>query len=183
VCHGAAAHYLGLLASVLGRLAEAARHFEAALGMQARLRARPFLARTQYTYATMLLERGRPPVLEPAAGLLEDALRAAHELGMVRLAAEAQELAARRLRTAGGARWPHPYGLTARELEVLRLLAEGASSKAIAEQLVLSVHTVEHHLGSIYAKLGARGRMEAATLALRQGLLGAAHAQVGPRNE
>ena len=48
--------------------------------------------------------------------------------------------------------------LTKREREVLRLLAEGRSNDEIAHQLVLSVRTVEHHVASIYSKIGASGR-------------------------
>jgi ATP/maltotriose-dependent transcriptional regulator MalT len=64
-----------------------------------------------------------------------------------------------------------PAGLSARELEVLRLLAEGSSNQEIADRLVLSVSTVERHLTHIYTKIGARGRAEAATFASRHGLL------------
>ncbi|MHB8577964.1 MAG: TIR domain-containing protein [Dehalococcoidia bacterium] len=63
-----------------------------------------------------------------------------------------------------------PAGLTAREVEVLRLLAAGRTNPEIAAALVLSVKTVERHLANIYAKLGARGRVEATTYALRQDL-------------
>ena len=62
-------------------------------------------------------------------------------------------------------------GLSEREVEVLRLLASGRSNAEIAAELVLSVRTVEKHVANIYAKIGARGRADAATYALRQGLL------------
>jgi predicted ATPase/DNA-binding CsgD family transcriptional regulator len=61
-------------------------------------------------------------------------------------------------------------GLSDRELEVLRLLAGGRSNAEIASELVLSVRTVEKHVANIYAKIGARGRADAATYALRHGL-------------
>jgi DNA-binding NarL/FixJ family response regulator len=48
--------------------------------------------------------------------------------------------------------------LTRRELDVLRLLAEGRSNEEIAATLVLSVRTVESHVASIYAKIGVSGR-------------------------
>jgi DNA-binding NarL/FixJ family response regulator len=64
-----------------------------------------------------------------------------------------------------------PHGLTARELEVLRLVASGRSNREIATDLVLSVRTVEKHIASIYAKIGARGRADAATYALRHQLV------------
>jgi DNA-binding NarL/FixJ family response regulator len=68
-------------------------------------------------------------------------------------------------------RSPYPDRLTAREVEVLRLLASGASNQAIAEHLVLSVKTVERHIANIYTKIGAHGRVEATTFALRHHLL------------
>jgi len=61
--------------------------------------------------------------------------------------------------------------LSEREVEVLRLLASGRSNAEIAAELVLSVRTVEKHVANIYAKIGARGRADAATYALRHGLL------------
>ncbi|MBX5493109.1 MAG: response regulator transcription factor [Chloroflexi bacterium] len=61
--------------------------------------------------------------------------------------------------------------LTARELEVLALLAQGLPNKQIAQRLGISEHTVKFHVGAILAKLGAASRTEAVTLAARQGLL------------
>ena len=59
-CYGSASLYAGLLATVMARWADAADHFEAAIRAHDRLGARPFLARTRYEYARMLLSRGRP---------------------------------------------------------------------------------------------------------------------------
>jgi predicted ATPase/DNA-binding CsgD family transcriptional regulator/transcriptional regulator with XRE-family HTH domain len=59
-----------------------------------------------------------------------------------------------------------PEGLTARELEVLRLLAKGLTDRQIAEQLVVSPLTVHTHLGSIYSKLGVTSRSAATRYAL-----------------
>ena len=56
-CYGAVSRYLGALATTLERWDEAAQHFEDALAMNARMEARPWLAHTQYQYATMLLAR------------------------------------------------------------------------------------------------------------------------------
>jgi DNA-binding NarL/FixJ family response regulator len=61
--------------------------------------------------------------------------------------------------------------LTAREREVLALLAAGASNKAIARTLGVSVHTVKFHVASLTEKLGASGRLEAVAIALRTGLI------------
>jgi DNA-binding NarL/FixJ family response regulator len=61
--------------------------------------------------------------------------------------------------------------LTAREREVLRLVADGLPNKTIARQLGISEHTAKFHVGSLLAKLGASSRTEAVTLATRRGLL------------
>lgn len=64
-----------------------------------------------------------------------------------------------------------PVSLTARQIEVLRLLAEGATNDAIAAALTLSPGTVKRHTANLYQKIGARNRVEAAAFALRHGLL------------
>lgn len=61
-------------------------------------------------------------------------------------------------------------GLTARELEVLQLLAEGCDQHAIAERLVVSARTVSKHIEHILAKLPARSRAEAVAIAYQRGL-------------
>ena len=61
--------------------------------------------------------------------------------------------------------------LTARELEVLRMMAEGAANKNIAWKLGISEHTVKFHVASILGKLGASSRTEAVTIGVRKGLV------------
>jgi DNA-binding NarL/FixJ family response regulator len=61
--------------------------------------------------------------------------------------------------------------LTGRELEVLKLLAEGASNKMIARELAVSIHTAKFHVASILEKLDATGRTDAVAHAVRLGLL------------
>jgi DNA-binding NarL/FixJ family response regulator len=61
--------------------------------------------------------------------------------------------------------------LTARELEVLKLIAEANTSKQIAEQLVISIKTVERHRQNILEKLGMRDRVELTRYAIRRGLI------------
>jgi DNA-binding CsgD family transcriptional regulator len=61
--------------------------------------------------------------------------------------------------------------LTPRELEVLALVAEGASNKAIARRLGISVHTAKFHVGSLIDKLDATGRTDAVTQAARLGVI------------
>jgi DNA-binding CsgD family transcriptional regulator len=64
-----------------------------------------------------------------------------------------------------------PSGLTAREVEVLRLAARGRSNKQIAAQLVITVKTVGNHIEHIYAKIGASNRAAASLFAMQHGLL------------
>jgi len=61
--------------------------------------------------------------------------------------------------------------LTPREVEVLRLLADGLGNKEVALRLGISDHTVKFHISSILAKLGAGSRTEAVTLGIRRGLI------------
>ena len=66
---------------------------------------------------------------------------------------------------------PPPAGLTTREMEVLRLLAQGLTSAQIAEQLVIGLVTVNSHVRSIYSKLGVTSRSAATRYALEHRLL------------
>jgi predicted ATPase/DNA-binding CsgD family transcriptional regulator len=61
--------------------------------------------------------------------------------------------------------------LTAREMDVLRLLAQGNSDKEIAVALLIGTRTVQTHVGNLFAKLGVNGRTEAAAFAVRRGLV------------
>ncbi len=62
-------------------------------------------------------------------------------------------------------------GLTQREVDVLRLVADGLPNKGVALALGISEHTVKFHLGSVLSKLDAHSRTEAVTIAARRGLL------------
>jgi len=66
---------------------------------------------------------------------------------------------------------PEDIALTQRELDVLALMAEGASNKMIARQLSISVHTVKFHVGSLLDKLDATGRTDAVAHAARRGVI------------
>ena len=63
------------------------------------------------------------------------------------------------------------YGLTRRELEILRYLTEGKNNNEIADMLTVSLSTVKHHVSSILSKLNASTRTEAVSLAVKQKLV------------
>ena len=120
------------------------------------------------TPTLVLCRRGDPFVSPETARRLASAIRGAtlelldgeaHLYTVGDVAAIADRINAFTAGAAGGGRSAQ---LSARETEVLRLVAEGCSNVAVAERLVLSVRTVERHLLNIYSKLGVRGRTEAA---------------------
>jgi DNA-binding CsgD family transcriptional regulator len=123
------------------------------------------LARSQARLAAVLRAVGRGA---EADRLLEEARPVAGALGARPLLAEVEALSGR---PRGPARRPGSEALTAREAEILGLVAQGKSNGEIAKQLFISVKTVSVHVSNILAKLGAGGRTEAAAIARREGLL------------
>lgn len=111
-----------------------------------------------------------------AAGFVAKNRSLKEVLSAVRAAASGEavissELLARLLpRLTGESRSRHEE-LTEREREVLVLLAEGLTNVAIAERLVVSVHTVRNHVANLSSKLGAHSKLEALSIAMRDGLL------------
>jgi DNA-binding CsgD family transcriptional regulator len=119
-------------------------------------------------------------------GRRDDALRELHSAkalaantGNARRLAEAEAALAEitgapgaRPDSAAPVRAPRPGNMTARQADVLRLLAAGRSNKQIAAELYLSTATVERHLATIYRNLGLAGRVEAARFAIEHGLAG-----------
>ncbi|MGH3943491.1 MAG: ATP-binding protein [Pseudonocardiaceae bacterium] len=130
-----------------------------------------------YERALELAESGEPqPTLEALRVL--DGLNAAAVAGLVR----------RRLHDMGIRRVPrgpqpatraNPAGLTARQLDVLALIEQRMTNEEIAQRLVLSVRTVEHHVSAILTKLGAQSRTEA--VATAEAKIGGRAADMGGR--
>jgi hypothetical protein len=92
VCYGATTHWLGMLAATMTRWDDAAAHFEAAIETNARVGARPFLARSQHEYARMLIERNESGDKDKAKTLLAKATATYRELGMPTFLEDAEEL-------------------------------------------------------------------------------------------
>jgi LuxR family maltose regulon positive regulatory protein len=121
-------------------------------------------AQARLELATCLIALGRVEVAEREATAARDRLL---QLG----ASLAADRAGRILASAGGDGGNAPLGeLTAREGEVLRLLADGLTNRQIAEQLVVSEHTVHRHVTNLLRKLDLPSRTAAAAHAVRFGL-------------
>jgi DNA-binding NarL/FixJ family response regulator len=123
-----------------------------------------------YERAAAMAESQDPDQMLIALGLLD-------ELGARPLAARVRA----RLRELGVTRVPrgpleetrgNPAGLTARQVDVLRLLGQGCTNAQIADRLVLSVRTVDSHVAAVLDKLGVRDRRDAAARAAELGVLG-----------
>jgi DNA-binding NarL/FixJ family response regulator len=110
--------------------------------------------------------------LDIGAEALRAAVRAA-ALGLITLPAEFRYVLAGQAghQRTGGEDDLAGTDLTARELQVLQLLAEGASNKAIARRLGITPHTAKFHVAAIAGKLGASGRTDAVAKAMRLGLV------------
>jgi HD-GYP domain-containing protein (c-di-GMP phosphodiesterase class II) len=118
-------------------------------------------------YDAMTHDRPHRPALAPAAAraaLAEDVRAGALDKRAVDAVLEAAGGAPLRVRQA------HPAGLSDREVEVLRLLAQGLSNKEIARALTIAEKTAGHHVEHIYAKTGVGTRVGAALFAMRHDL-------------
>jgi DNA-binding NarL/FixJ family response regulator len=145
----------------------ATRHLDAALRSFVRLEMPFEAARTRLMLARALSE---PEVAEAEAraalAIFED-FGAVTDAEFATILLREMEIKARK----HTGETPHPQGLTPREVEVLRLVAQGLSDKEIATRLVLSRHTVHRHIHSILTKLDLPSRTAAAAYAVRHGLL------------
>jgi DNA-binding CsgD family transcriptional regulator len=121
----------------------------------------------EHDYAPAALEQIRIARLRTALGPNLDA-GIVHR-GLHRAVESARELASGT--TAPIAEAPRPAGLTQREMDVLRLLAEGRSDREIAESLGISRSTAARHVANIFLKLEINSRTAVAAWAFRQGLL------------
>ena len=194
--YGAADRYLGELAALAGRVRDAESHFEAALRLDQRARMPVWAAHSQVAYGRFLASRGRAGDHDRAVGLLSSAADTAAALGIGAVAgpvagalvglaaglsrpavagrsagADGASAAAAPDGARGGVRAGARAGLTDREVGVLRLLVDGHSNREIGERLHISQHTAANHVRSILSKTGCANRTEAASWALRRGLV------------
>ena len=155
----AAAYALAAVSLAAGQLDEALDAARAASRLWSQIEAPYESARARIVLAQALRALGDE---ESARAELSTARRALVELGVPPAVREIDRLRDRRL----------PGGLSERELEVLRLVAEGRSNPDIARALVLSHKTVARHLSNIFVKLGVTSRTAAAAYAHEHGLTG-----------
>ena len=118
-------------------------------------------------YRCLVEDRPYRPAVSPdrARTALESDVRAG------RLDADAVAAVLEAAGHPSGSRRPRPAGLTERQLEVLRLLAAGHTNHQIAEALVISRRTAEHHVQDVYARIGLSSRAGAALFAMEHGLV------------
>jgi DNA-binding NarL/FixJ family response regulator len=168
---GAARFGAGYLAMGQGRADEARHCFEDACDLYSQSEAPYETGRAQIQLARALGALGRVDAaveqLHRAKELLSG-LKA--DLELRRAEKAISDLLSRQAVNRTGGR-EKPGGLTGREIEVLRLVAEGLSNQAIAERLFVSDHTVHRHLANILNKLDASTRAAAVAQAARRGLL------------
>ncbi|WP_435853617.1 helix-turn-helix transcriptional regulator [Streptomyces sparsogenes] len=156
---------------------DATAHWTRAVAATEQLQAPLLLATARLRLAEALITQRCTGFRETAGDLLRQAEAVARELGAAPLETEITTLAGRAripLRQADGETDPSTtpaaaLGLTARERDVLRLVAAGRSNRQIAEELFISPKTASVHVSNILAKLGAAGRGEAAAIAHRLG--------------
>jgi DNA-binding NarL/FixJ family response regulator len=121
-------------------------------------------------YVLALLQAGASGYVlksSDAEDLLQ-AVRSVHR-GESVFSPEAAAKVVRQIRTTRPGELPQVEPLTAREVEVLHLVAQGMTNVAIGHQLSISARTVQGHLANIYGKLGVQSRTEAVTEALKRG--------------
>jgi DNA-binding NarL/FixJ family response regulator len=156
---GSADRYLARVAALLGDLEAAERHFAAALAMDRRMGSVVHTAETLAAHALVLQAAGADPAR--ARELADQARALAEPIGQLRVLRRLEAL-------------PAPSGpdhLTAREVEVIELLAAGLSNREIGRRLYISANTAANHVRSILVKTGAANRTQAARYATEHRLV------------
>ena len=157
--------FLGHLDTVDGRFVDAADHLQTALDLAS-------ACETPFERALTLVDLAR---LRIAQNQVNNARELLDEVRAICEPLKAQptldQVAALEVDLEAPSPAPVPFGLTPRELDVLRLVAEGFTDPEVAERLFVSPRTVSSHLTSVYTKLGVSSRTAATRLAVAHGLL------------
>ena len=173
-CYGSADRYLGALAETAGRARDAERHYIRAIEVDSAAGSPTWLAHSQVRYARFLARQGRRDGPARARDLLDDAIANARAVGMPVVERRAIEL---REELGDSAATEHASddglvaSLTSREREILDCLVDGLSNAGIGERLHISPNTAANHVRAILLKTGCANRTEAATWAVRNGLV------------
>jgi len=165
VCFGAAELYLAMLACAAKWTDRARDHFNHAISLNRTMRAWPWLARSLFRHGAFLIALQTDADRRVGRQQLREAEHLARRFGMTRLIDDINAL----LHGAGDG-VTFPDDLTAREVEVLRLLAIGRTNKDVSLVLSISLNTVATHVRSILNKTQCANRTEAAAYAIRHGL-------------
>jgi DNA-binding CsgD family transcriptional regulator len=155
-----------MLAGTVGDWETAEAHFESALVLNRRMGAHTWTAHTTYEYARMLLRRGRLSDHDRVGELEAETAWLCDRFGLRGLGRKL-----RALQAPGRMHVELPDGLSSREVEVLRLAAEGRSNREIGTALSISEHTAANHMRAILRKTGCANRTDAATYAHRRHLV------------
>jgi DNA-binding NarL/FixJ family response regulator len=159
-------HLLAALARTMGDPRLAKEHFEAAVAFYRGSGGHHALAVGCRDFAELLSADGPVKDLPRARNLWNESWAIAEQRGLTALLGRLKEM-----RTSlGQEAQSYPDSLSQREVDVLRLLAEGQSNEQIGDRLFISPHTVANHVQRILEKTGAGNRTEAAVYAVRKGL-------------
>ena len=162
--YGPVDRYLGMLATTLGDWGRAEKHFEHAMARCRQMKTSTWLAHTEYEYARLLIARGSREPQELAA-LLGEAARLAYQIGLTALHARIEELGEPITSVM------LPDELSAREAQILRLVARGLTNREIGSTLFISEHTAAKHISNILTKTDCANRTEATSYAHRHALV------------
>jgi DNA-binding NarL/FixJ family response regulator len=156
-----AAHRLqGEMETMVGQYGNARQHLSAALTLAETCAATYERALTLLAFADLDRRTSAPA----AAAALDEARAIFEALNAAPAMRRAETLGARLVDGTSVEPFAE-FGLTPREVEVLRLLANGTRNQGIADELFLSVRTVERHIANVYAKIGSTSRAEAIAFA------------------
>jgi len=165
---------LGVIKADNREWSQAQAHFDEALDIADRAGMLPERGLTLLSYAEMLASRAHKGDKPRAAAYILDAARVFEDIGMdpsLRLARGLAESLQEGIPVSTPRETDNPGGLSTREVEVIRLVAQGRSNQQIADKLVLSIKTVARHMSNIFVKTEVTNRAGATAYAFERGLM------------